>query len=255
MKLLTIILLVLPTTTFAQEKVFFDMEDNRVPDEDRAFYYRVTEYAKVKPRKSITTITEYFVFNDQLKKSASFLTVDPTVLVGEYKEFYITGQPRVNGTYDRGNKMAGFKTYHYNGQLASEISSNQEGELVITKWDHAGQLASQKLYFDDEVYSEVEEWPYFFGGKEELYKFLGLNVKYPYRAASKKVEGKVFVQFVVNHDGTLSDIEVIRGIGEGCDEEAIRVIELTNKMWVPGKHEEKIVKTRMVVPISFKLDR
>ena len=72
---------------------------------------------------------------------------------------------------------------------------------------------------------------------------------------AKKIEGKVFVQFIVNHDGTLSDIEVIRGIGEGCDEEAIRVIELTDKMWVPGKHEEKIVKTRMVVPISFKLSR
>ncbi|MCR9253787.1 MAG: TonB family protein [bacterium] len=255
MRLFVIILVISPIWALAQNKVFYDMEDNKVINADRAFYYSTTKFAKVKPKKSVTTITENFVFNDQLKKVASHLTVDPSVMVGEYKEFYITGQVRTEGAYQRGNKQVGFKTYHYNGQLASEISSNDEGQLMITKLNHAGIVESSKPYFDDEIYSEVEEWPYFFGGKEELYKFLGLNVKYPYRAASKKIEGKVFVQFIVNHDGTLSDIEVIRGIGEGCDEEAIRVIELTDKMWVPGKHEEKIVKTRMVVPISFKLSR
>ena len=229
------------------------MEDNRVYNPDRAFYYKTQDFAKVKPKRSVITVSEYYIFNEQLKKQSSCLAIDPSVLVGEYLEYYITGQVRSQGYFQRGNKQVGFKTYHYNGQLASEISKNDEEQLIITKWDHIGQIESTKPYFDDEIYSDVEEWPYFFGGKEQLYKFLGLNMKYPYRAASKKIEGKVFVQFIVNHDGTLSDIEVIRGIGEGCDEEAVRVIELTDKMWVPGKHEEKIVKTRMVVPISFKL--
>jgi protein TonB len=65
-------------------------------------------------------------------------------------------------------------------------------------------------------------------------------------------EGKVFVQFVINKDGSISDVVAIKGIGAGCDEEAVRIIQ-SSPQWTPGKQRGKPVKQRMVLPITFKL--
>jgi protein TonB len=104
----------------------------------------------------------------------------------------------------------------------------------------------------DEVFMIVEDQPTFEGGMEAFYKFVGKNIEYPKQARRMGVEGKVFVQFVVDKDGGLNDIKVIKGIGAGCDEEAIRVLKESPK-WKPGKQRGRPVKVRMSLPISFKL--
>lgn len=92
------------------------------------------------------------------------------------------------------------------------------------------------------------------GGLAEFYKFLGSAIKYPRAARNNQVEGKVYVQFVVGKDGSLSEIEVVKGIGFGCDDESMRVMQLAPK-WIPGKQRGKPVRVRMIVPINFKLGR
>jgi protein TonB len=77
-------------------------------------------------------------------------------------------------------------------------------------------------------------------------------MKYPAQARRMGVEGKVFVQFVIGKDGAISDVKVIKGIGAGCDEEAIRVVQ-SSPSWNPGKQRGKAVKQRYTLPIIFKL--
>lgn len=98
----------------------------------------------------------------------------------------------------------------------------------------------------------VEEMPSPQGGYEGFYKYLAKHIEYPRQAIRMDIQGKVFLSFVVEKDGRLSNIKVIRGIGSGCDEEAIRVLQAC-PAWHPGRQRYKPVRVRMVVPINFTL--
>lgn len=105
----------------------------------------------------------------------------------------------------------------------------------------------------DEIFMIVENQPEPKGGMQAFYKYIGKKIKYPKQARRMGVEGRVFVQFVVDKDGTLTDIKVLKGIGAGCDEEALRVLKEAPK-WQPGKQRGRPVKVRMSIPIFFKLN-
>lgn len=89
-------------------------------------------------------------------------------------------------------------------------------------------------------------------GADALYKFLGQNIKYPKEARDKKIQGNVFLSFMVNTDGTIEDIKVVKGIGGGADEEAVRVLKLMKK-WNPAMKDGKPVKAAYSLPIKFAL--
>jgi protein TonB len=85
-----------------------------------------------------------------------------------------------------------------------------------------------------------------------FYAFVSQTIRYPAQARRMGIEGKVFVEFVVEKDGSLSSFTVVKGIGAGCDEEAIRVLQMSPP-WTPGKQRGQAVKQRMVLPIYFKM--
>lgn len=99
------------------------------------------------------------------------------------------------------------------------------------------------------ISSEIAPQPV--DGFSAFYSILKDNMKYPRQAQSRNVEGRVFVQFVVAKDGSLTNMHVLKGIGSGCDEEAMRVLKLTK--WNPGKQRGVPVKVRMTQPIIFKM--
>jgi periplasmic protein TonB len=103
-----------------------------------------------------------------------------------------------------------------------------------------------------EIFTVVEEQPGYPGGDEARIKFLQENIKYPEEAKELGVQGKVFVTFVVEVDGSITDVKVLRGIGAGCDEEAIRVVKSMPK-WVPGKQRGQPVRVQFNLPIKFTL--
>lgn len=105
----------------------------------------------------------------------------------------------------------------------------------------------------EEVFTIVENQPEFPGGMPAFYKFVGDNMKYPAQARRMGIEGRVFVQFVVDKDGTVTEVKSVKGIGAGCDEEAERVLRMSPK-FKPGKQRGRSVKVRMVLPIIFKLN-
>jgi protein TonB len=103
------------------------------------------------------------------------------------------------------------------------------------------------------IFTAVEENPEFIGGRVEMYKYLGQNIKYPAAAQRANVSGRVFVKFIVEDDGTIGDVVVMQGIGFGCDEEAIRVVKSMPK-WKPGVQNGNNVRVYYNMPIVYKLD-
>jgi periplasmic protein TonB len=104
----------------------------------------------------------------------------------------------------------------------------------------------------DQIFSVVEETAEPKGGMPAFYKYVGDKIKYPAQAKRMGVEGRVFVEFVVNRDGSIVDVKAIKGIGAGCDEEAVRIVQ-SAPAWKPGKQRGKPVRQKMVIPIIFKL--
>ncbi|MCU0324005.1 MAG: TonB family protein [Spirosomaceae bacterium] len=106
---------------------------------------------------------------------------------------------------------------------------------------------------EDEIFTSVEQQPEFPGGNIEALKYIGKNLKYPSAAQRANVSGKVFVKFVVEKDGSIGDVQILKGIGFGCDEEASRVIKTMPK-WSPGKQNGRNVRVWFTLPISFVLE-
>lgn len=104
----------------------------------------------------------------------------------------------------------------------------------------------------DEIFDVVENMPTPPGGMEGWNKYLSNNLKYPTQARRMGIEGTVYVVFVVNTDGSIQDVGILRGIGGGCDEEAMRVVR-NAPAWEPGRQRGRPVRVKMRLPIRFKL--
>jgi protein TonB len=106
---------------------------------------------------------------------------------------------------------------------------------------------------DTTVFLSVENMPEFPGGEEALNRYLNDSIHYPELAIEKKIQGRVFISFVVKEDGSVIDARVLRGIGGGCDEEALRVIKAMPS-WIPGKQYGIPVRVQVNLPVKFIID-
>src|SRR5690606_38880023 len=104
----------------------------------------------------------------------------------------------------------------------------------------------------EEIFTVGEAYPEFEGGVAAFNTHMMKEIRYPLQALQAGVEGRVDVQFVVDEDGSISDVEVIKGIGAGCDEEAVRVVK-SLPSFKPATQNGKPVRVRMVVPVSFQV--
>jgi periplasmic protein TonB len=107
---------------------------------------------------------------------------------------------------------------------------------------------------EGQVLTIVEQMPIYVGGQEVMTKFIQDNIKYPEMERKAAISGICYISFVVEKNGTLSTIKVIRGVknGQGCNEEALRVISMM-PAWTPGKQNGKFVRVQFVLPIKFTL--
>jgi protein TonB len=105
---------------------------------------------------------------------------------------------------------------------------------------------------EDETFNFVEQLPEFPGGPAAMTKFINDNMRYPEEAKLHKVAGTVVIQFVVTKEGKITNVTLTRGIGYGCDEEALRVIQ-SMPDWKPGKYKNKEVPVNFTLPVKFKL--
>lgn len=105
---------------------------------------------------------------------------------------------------------------------------------------------------EEPVFLAVENQPEFPGGDNALAEFIASNVKYPPAAREYGIEGKVYVSFIIEKDGSVTNIKVLKGVGGSCDEEAKRVVSLLPN-FIPGKQNGRLVRVQFNIPINFKL--
>jgi len=138
-------------------------------------------------------------------------------------------------------------------EIVEEIEIDLDVEITEdTKIEEVVFEAAPEEEKADEVFTVVEEMPTFPGGTGKFYEYVSRNLEYPVKAKKAAVEGRVILRFVVGVEGDISNVEVLRGIGFGCDEEAVRVIQSSPK-WIPGKQRGRSVKVSVTVPLSFRL--
>ena len=106
--------------------------------------------------------------------------------------------------------------------------------------------------FSNPIIEEIQ--PSYPGGMDALYSYIGKNMKYPKDARKGGIEGKVIISFEVNKHGTVENVELVAGIGHGCDAEAIRVMK-ESIAWKPGTTDGEVVRTKITLPISFALGK
>jgi TonB family protein len=131
----------------------------------------------------------------------------------------------------------------------------KSGEKYFDELYQMGKLIDGVSYDSvgrDYSYKEIQQMAKPLNGMEFFYQQIARNIKYPAKARRHGIEGKVFVEFILQKDGAITNVKTIKGIGGGCDEAAEEVIRLSPK-WTPGRQRGQLVRQKMVLPINFKL--
>ena len=137
----------------------------------------------------------------------------------------------------------------------ADVDINAEDDANTAQQEYVAPVVETKdeEVVEEEIFISVEKMPEFPGGETELYKYLSKNLKYPDMAIQQGITGKVYVQFVVEKDGSIANPKVLRDIGGGCGEEAIRVVRAMPK-WNPGVQRTKKVRVQYTLPVNFQLE-
>ena len=133
-----------------------------------------------------------------------------------------------------------------------DIEINAEVDQTEVIDEYVPVEVQEEEVVEQEIFQIVEEMPAYPGGDQKLMEFIAKGIKYPQIARETGIQGRVFVGFVVEPDGSVSNVKVLRGIGGGCDEEAMRVVKSMPK-WKPGKQRGKAVRVSYMLPVNFKL--
>jgi Ca-activated chloride channel family protein len=184
----------------------------------------------------LTAYTSFIAIDSEVRnQDGNVTTVKQPLPLPKGVSNYAVGAPAsMGGVYGRGSnsKKLGIARPEY---MALEI------------------VESEVDYDDKPTYVSLESSPEFKGGEKAFREFLQKNLIYPQEAKEKGIEGTVYVEFIVNADGSIENIAIVRSVHKLLDEEAIRVIKLTSGKWKPGKQNGKAVKASMIVPVKLKL--
>ncbi|UTW66381.1 TonB family protein [bacterium SCSIO 12643] len=161
------------------------------------------------------------------------------VFYGSEKLVYDTG------AYENGDKIGEWK-YYFNSGKPSGVVVYEQGEAVsATYWNEDGKEVNPKKQV-------VNQEPVFPGGESEMYAFLGKNLRYPPDARDSDIQGRLYASFIIDENGEIIDIKILRGLCPSIDHEAIRVIK-SMPNWLPGISENRKTRVKYNLPIVFKL--
>jgi Ca-activated chloride channel family protein len=189
----------------------------------------------------LTSYTSFIAIdNDIRNKNGNSTTVNqPLPLPEGVSDMAVSGVVVTALGISRDKKSLGYAT-------------QQQENLTVSSYE-VSKLESKDIETEDSenTFILVESMPEFTGGQKALDAFLVSNLRYPQSAKEMCIMGKVYVSFLIDKAGNVTNVKVLRGIGCGCDEEAVRVIKLTSGKWKPGKQNGKPVKVTMTIPIQF----
>ncbi|MEI6575766.1 MAG: energy transducer TonB [Bacteroidota bacterium] len=201
-------------------------------------------------------VSFYFILRNDNRLVQEDLAMDKTVGAG-YTEM---NRPPL-APMEQASKVQ-FTAPQVVGDSVVESNSLNQEELAVTINNSTEENLSVEAKVEEKVIEEedksppftvVEEMPSYPGGEEVRLKFLQENIQYPQTAKESGIQGTVYVSFVIDTKGKISEVKVLRGIGGGCDQEAIRVIKLMPS-WLAGKQAGKPVRVQFTMPIKFTLN-
>jgi len=131
-----------------------------------------------------------------------------------------------------------------------DVKGNDEAEGAVLKAKEV--IADEKPKEEEKVFDVVEQMPSFPGGPQALFEYLSKNIRYPAVAEENGVEGRVVVTFVVERDGSITDVIAVKKVDPSLDKEAIRVVK-SMPHWIPGKQNGSAVRVKYTVPVTFRL--
>ena len=127
--------------------------------------------------------------------------------------------------------------------------------FAVSAVNAKGSVGDEQSYLitEDQVFDVVEQIPTFPGGQKALLQYISDNIKYPSIAKEQGIQGRVLVRFVVKKDGSVGEVQVLRGVHEALDKEAVRLMKSLPYKFTPGKQNGTPVNVWYTMPISFKL--
>ena len=128
--------------------------------------------------------------------------------------------------------------------------TNERSKIITVNFARKDTVPS-----NEPVFTSVEQQPQFIGGQGKFMDFLASNIKYPAEMREHNIQGKVIVSFIIEKDGSVSEVKSLRGPGYGAEEEAVRVVKLTSSKWLPGVQNHQYVRVQYILPVSFSLTR
>lgn len=209
-------------------------------------------------RKGIST---YYYTNKQLKKRTDFGNEK-----GKFSETVLELNDSLGRHFLDASGTGAFEKIEENGEIVDGFYLNgkkdkiwktvnvEKSETYFDEYDAGKYVKGKTVDGNGNImeYNGLEVLPEFKGGLQAFGAFLSRNLHYPKEARRNKIQGRVFLSFIIEKDGSLTNAKVIRGIGAGCDEEALRVINSSPK-WNPGVQRGRPVRVSYTVPIFFQL--
>ena len=162
-----------------------------------------------------------------------------------YKELSVEEGEQVGTVYDI------LRMIHVEGNLVSFFYLKDRIGLVVELKNYT---IDNQTNEKEKIFTIVENQPEFPGGIQAFYQYIAENLKYPHMARTQGIEGRVFVEFIVDQEGSITEVKTLKGIGAGCDQEAERVLRNAPR-FTPGTEGGQLVKVKMVLPIIFELNR
>ena len=216
----------------AAQKAKFEaeMEASLIETKKQAKVEKKTEAPKVEQVQKVEKVKSSIAFTPPvIKKDSEVKPEEEMKTQDELKET----KTAIGAFYVKGNDEAGGTVLKAVEDIATPEPPKQEAE-------------------QNKVFDVVEQQPQYPGGMGALNQWLGSNIKYPVMAAENGIEGRVVVQFVVERDGSVSGVHVVRGVDPSLDKEATRVVSAMPK-WIPGKQNGSAVRVKYTVPVTFRL--
>jgi TonB family protein len=243
-------------------------------------------YRKIEKQGEAYLVKTFFKDNDKLEMEGTFSEINPRLKhEGACRWYYENGQLKKEKFFVNDVPRGISKTYYENGQEKELSKYDEEGhQFYLQHWDEKGipQLTNGTGVFSEEmgdggtlftieiydslvissfhlndqrdsIYFVCENSVEYEGGLKAFYQKLGSTLKYPAKAQKEGVEGKVFIEFEVGKNGEVRNAKVLKGIGAGCDEEALQGF-LKQKKWIAATSKGKPVIQKMVLPVQFRLD-
>ena len=186
------------------------------------------EVVKVEPEKVVEKVKSSVKFTAPVIKKDSEVKEEDEIKLDEV---------------EKSNKAVGAFTVEGNDEVGGEVLKAKE-EIAAPE--------PPKPVEENKVFDVVEQMPSFPGGMGALMSWLSQNIKYPVIAAENGVQGRVIVQFVVEKDGSITDVKVAKSVDPSLDKEAARVVK-SMPHWIPGKQNGSAVRVKYTVPVTFKL--